>query len=89
MGYEQHEFEPEHRPSWARPNWPPLDTDELTAALDPTQMSVEIKAAAAKSGKALSEAEVASAAGDSIRAMMLIRTYRVRGHLAAKLDPLA
>ena len=88
MGYEQHEFEPEHRPSWARPNWPPLDTDELTAALDPTQMSVEIKAAAAKSGKALSEAEVASAAGDSIRAMMLIRTYRVRGHLAAKLDPL-
>ena len=28
------------------------------------------------------------AADDSIRAMMLIRTYRVRGHLAAKLDPL-
>ena len=26
--------------------------------------------------------------GDSIRAMMLIRTYRVRGHLAADLDPL-
>src|SRR3546814_9991830 len=29
-----------------------------------------------------------SAAADSIRAMMLIRTYRVRGHLAANLDPL-
>ena len=28
------------------------------------------------------------AADDSIRAMMLIRTYRVRGHLAARLDPL-
>ena len=28
------------------------------------------------------------AADDSIRAMMLIRTYRVRGHLAATLDPL-
>ncbi|MBU6252755.1 MAG: 2-oxoglutarate dehydrogenase E1 component, partial [Alphaproteobacteria bacterium] len=28
------------------------------------------------------------AAADSIRAMMLIRTYRVRGHLAANLDPL-
>ena len=27
-------------------------------------------------------------ADDSIRAMMLIRTYRVRGHLAADLDPL-
>ncbi len=25
---------------------------------------------------------------DSVRALMLIRTYRVRGHLAAKLDPL-
>ena len=30
----------------------------------------------------------AGAAENSIRAMMLIRTYRVRGHLAAKLDPL-
>ena len=28
------------------------------------------------------------AAGDAIRAQMLIRTYRVRGHLAANLDPL-
>jgi 2-oxoglutarate dehydrogenase E1 component len=88
MGYEQHDFEVEQGPSWARPNWPPFDTDDLTAALDPTQMGVEISAAAARSGKALSEAEVAAAAGDSIRAMMLIRTYRVRGHLAAKLDPL-
>ena len=31
---------------------------------------------------------VRRAADDSIRAMMLIRSYRVRGHLAAKLDPL-
>ena len=31
---------------------------------------------------------VRRAAEDCIRAMMLIRTYRVRGHLAAKLDPL-
>jgi 2-oxoglutarate dehydrogenase E1 component len=31
---------------------------------------------------------VTRAAGDSIRAMMLIRTYRVRGHLLADLDPL-
>jgi len=88
MGYEQHDFEVEQGPSWARAGWPPFDTDDLTAALDPTQMGVEIKAAAAKAGKSLSEAEVTAAAGDSIRAMMLIRTYRVRGHLAAKLDPL-
>jgi 2-oxoglutarate dehydrogenase E1 component len=88
MGYEQHAFEVEQGPSWARPNWPLCDTDDLTAALDPTQMEVGIKAAAAKAGKPLSEAEITIAAGDSIRAMMLIRTYRVRGHLAAKLDPL-
>lgn len=88
MGYEQHDFEVEQGPSWARPNWPPFDTDDLTAALDPMQMAIAIKSVAAKSGKALSETEVATAAGESIRAMMLIRTYRVRGHLAAKLDPL-
>ncbi len=33
-------------------------------------------------------ASIEAAALDSIRAMMLIRTYRVRGHLAADLDPL-
>jgi 2-oxoglutarate dehydrogenase E1 component len=38
--------------------------------------------------RAASEADIAKAAGDSIRAMLLIRTYRVRGHLAANLDPL-
>src|SRR3546814_19115117 len=51
-------------------------------------MQVAVKAAAAKAGAALSNAEVERAADDSIRAMMLIRTYRVRGHLAATLDPL-
>jgi 2-oxoglutarate dehydrogenase E1 component len=88
MGIDHHNFEIEPGPSWARANWPSFATDDLTAALDPTQMAVEVKAAAAKAGKSLSEAEVADAAGDSIRAMMLIRTYRVRGHLAANLDPL-
>src|SRR5690348_854139 len=32
--------------------------------------------------------DLTSAARDSLRAMMLIRAYRVRGHLEAKLDPL-
>jgi len=93
MGLENQDFvgtaEVEQGPSWARKNWPLSSTDDLTAALDPTQMQVAIKAAAAKSGApALSEADIAKAAADSIRAMMLIRTYRVRGHLAANLDPL-
>ncbi|MCW2410305.1 MULTISPECIES: 2-oxoglutarate dehydrogenase E1 component [unclassified Sphingobium] len=92
MGYENQEFsgaqEAEQGPSWARKGWPLDSTDDLTAALDPTQMQVAIKAAAAKSGAPASQADVAKAAADSIRAMMLIRTYRVRGHLAANLDPL-
>ncbi len=88
MGIENHNFESEQGPSWARPNWPPSSTDDLTAALDPTQMAVEIKAAAKAAGKPISEGEVERAARNSIRAMLLIRTYRVRGHLAANLDPL-
>ena len=74
-------------PSWQRKNWPPVGNDSLTAALDPTQMAVEAKPA--KPGKAaVGASDIATAAADSIRAMMLIRTYRVRGHLAANLDPL-
>ena len=80
-------------PSWGNPAWPPRDTDALTAGLDPTQMEPAAKpargAAPAKAAApAPSEDAIARAAGDSIRAMMLIRTYRVRGHLAANLDPL-
>ena len=79
-------------PSWGRAGWPLKTTDDLTAALDPTQMEAAAKPAkggapAAKAAPA-SEADVVKAANDSIRAMTLIRTYRVRGHLAAKLDPL-
>jgi 2-oxoglutarate dehydrogenase E1 component len=88
MGVEDHNFEVERGPSWARNNWPLIDTDDLTGALDPTQMEVAVKAAAKAAGKPMADGDVASAAGDSIRAMMLVRTYRVRGHLAAKLDPL-
>jgi 2-oxoglutarate dehydrogenase E1 component len=88
MGFENHEFETEQGPSWQRANWPLGDTDALNAALDPTQMAVEIKAAAKAVGKPMADTDVTAAAGDSIRAMMLVRTYRVRGHLAANLDPL-
>jgi 2-oxoglutarate dehydrogenase E1 component len=91
MNLERQSFdidEPQAGPSWAPKNWPQIDSDDLTAALDPQQMQVAVKAAAAKAGAPLSNAEVERAADDSIRAMMLIRTYRVRGHLAANLDPL-
>lgn len=80
-------------PSWQRANWPLTETDALTAGLDPTQMEPAPKPAkggapAKPAAPAASTADVTKAAEDSIRAMMLIRTYRVRGHLAANLDPL-
>jgi 2-oxoglutarate dehydrogenase E1 component len=78
-------------PSWARANWPLAELDELNLGLDPTQAVIEkVKAAVAERAAAsgASPDEIRRAAEDSIRAMMLIRTYRVRGHLAANLDPL-
>jgi 2-oxoglutarate dehydrogenase E1 component len=36
----------------------------------------------------ISREQVRAAAKDSIHALMMVRTYRVRGHLEAKLDPL-
>jgi 2-oxoglutarate dehydrogenase E1 component len=83
--------EREAGPSWARPNWPLAELDDLNAGLDPTSMTIEAVAAKAKhaaTADGKSPADVQQAADDSIRAMMLIRTYRVRGHLAANLDPL-
>src|SRR6478735_6365314 len=84
-----HEFEP--GPSWARPNWPVSELDPVNAGLDPTQSEIAVVAEKARAAAQASGADpdaVRRAADDSIRAMMLIRTYRVRGHLASKLDPL-
>ncbi|MFT6457448.1 2-oxoglutarate dehydrogenase E1 component [Pseudophaeobacter arcticus] len=84
-------------PSWARADWPPMPTDDLTAALTGEWPApVETKAAgkkiaekAAKAGVEVSDEQIQRAVLDSIRALMLIRAYRIRGHLAADLDPLA
>jgi 2-oxoglutarate dehydrogenase E1 component len=84
-------LERETGPSWARPNWPLSDLDELNLGLDPTQATIEkVKSVVAERvGQATSDPQaIRRAVEDSIRAMMLIRTYRVRGHLAADLDPL-
>lgn len=82
-------------PSWQSKRWPLTTTDDLTAALDPTQMEPAPKPAkggkpapAAPAAPAPSQDAIVKAAADSIRAQLLIRTYRVRGHLAANLDPL-
>src|SRR5690348_296889 len=84
-------IEPKQGPSWARPNWPVTLLDELNRGLNRTEARLETarKAAAGQAAAAGADPEpVRKAAEDSIRAMMLIRTYRVRGHLAAKLAPL-
>jgi 2-oxoglutarate dehydrogenase E1 component len=84
-------IEREQGPSWARGNWPFVDLDEVNAGLDPTRQAIEKvakEAVARASAAGEAPAGIEQAARDSIRAMMLIRTYRVRGHLAADLDPL-
>jgi len=98
MGQELQDFtrdlmqdEPQSGPSWARGGWPRVGggaEDDLTQALDPLALREAIRKAAPKDAAPLDEAALEAAARDSIRAMMLIRTYRVRGHLAADLDPL-
>ena len=80
-------------PSWQQARWPATATDDLTAALDPSQMELAAKPARdaapkAEAAPASPGVDVTKAAAEAIRAMMLIRTYRVRGHLAANLDPL-
>ncbi len=81
-------------PSWGRDNWPLTPRDDLTSALDGNWATVE-KAVGAKlvakaqaKGAELSAADVNQATRNSVRALMLIRAYRMRGHFHAKLDPL-
>ncbi|SON58269.1 2-oxoglutarate dehydrogenase E1 component [Hartmannibacter diazotrophicus] len=80
--------------SWERANWPITPNGEMVAALDgnwgETAKVVEkkLKDKAAATGSAVSEADLVQATRDSTRALMLIRAYRMRGHLHANLDPL-
>ncbi len=57
-------------------------------AAKPDPKAKSAPAAAAAPAVGISAEEVRAAAHDSIRVLMLIRSYRVRGHLAATLDPL-
>jgi 2-oxoglutarate dehydrogenase E1 component len=81
-------------PSWQRPAFPRAD-GELLAALTGDWAGVErtlgdkVKSKAQAKGVEISPEHVQRATRDSIRALMLIRAYRARGHFHAKLDPLA
>src|SRR5882724_4428980 len=79
-------------PSWQRAI--PHANGELIAALTGDWAEVEktigdkVKAKAQSKGVEISAADLQQATRDSIRALMLIRAYRIRGHFHAKLDPL-
>ncbi len=83
-------------PAWARADWPPQPNDDLTGALTgewpagpaPKATARKIADKAAEKGISLSDDQLQRAVLDSIRAIMIIRAYRIRGHLAADLDPL-
>ncbi|MGB8814030.1 MAG: 2-oxoglutarate dehydrogenase E1 component [Paracoccaceae bacterium] len=86
-------------PSWARADWPPQPLDDLTSALtgewpaaapakDARAAATKIAAKAADMGVPVTDEQIKRAVLDSIRAIMIIRAYRIRGHLAADLDPL-
>ncbi len=79
---------------WQRPDWPPVMNGELVSALDGNWAALEaslgskIKAGVASRGAEISDGAVTQATRDSVRALMMIRAYRMRGHFHAKLDPL-
>lgn len=52
------------------------------------KVSEKVKEKAQKAGVEFSASEVQQATRDSVKALMMIRAYRMRGHLHADLDPL-
>ncbi|MFQ3621990.1 MAG: 2-oxoglutarate dehydrogenase E1 component, partial [Acetobacteraceae bacterium] len=73
-------------PGSVEPGWAALFGALSNGGLSPAN-GIAVPARHAASGGAAA-AEMRAATLDSIRALMLIRAYRVRGHLEAKLDPL-
>ena len=77
------------KPQWVKPAAPAARPDWMSA-IDGMWPAVEAKLAkgveARKPG--VSQDEVRAATLDSLRAIMMIRAYRMRGHLKANLDPL-
>ncbi len=75
-------------PSWT-PKASPEPREEWLSALDGQWPAVEAKLAKGLAAKPGATPEAIRAATlDSLRAIMMIRAYRMRGHLAANLDPL-
>jgi 2-oxoglutarate dehydrogenase E1 component len=78
-------------PSWQRADWPKPESGDLVSAFDGNWPRPEMpnrRAPSTTGAAGLSLEEVRKATMDSVRALMMIRAYRMRGHLAADLDPL-
>ncbi len=77
-------------PSWYRADLAQPKTTETTALLDGNWqgLAAKLEKKTAERMPSASAQDVQSAARDSVRALMMIRAYRTRGHLAATLDPL-
>jgi 2-oxoglutarate dehydrogenase E1 component len=79
-------------PSWKRANWPVPVNDELTSALDgnwaPNAKPAVDMAASTPPARPASNLDIQQGTRDSVRALMMIRAYRMRGHFHANLDPL-
>ncbi|WP_441244162.1 2-oxoglutarate dehydrogenase E1 component [Tardiphaga sp. 768_D3_N2_1] len=81
-------------PSWEKTNWPLTPKDDLTSAMDGNWAQVEkvmgakLAAKAAQPGATAPTGDINQATRDSVRALMLIRAFRMRGHFHANLDPL-
>ena len=79
---------------WKRSDWPVEGNGELLSALGGSGPDVEqhlgdkIMARAQAERIEISADRVQQATRDSLRALMMIRAYRMRGHLHANLDPL-
>ncbi|MET3559487.1 2-oxoglutarate dehydrogenase E1 component [Bartonella japonica] len=85
--------------TWQRDHWPLKANSELVSALDGDWSGLEkrigdklkekaVTEASQKETTSLREQDIIQATRDSVHALMMIRAFRARGHLHARLDPL-
>ena len=73
--------EPEYQPDWGK------NPTQVVGAHDP-EASIKAVAKGITGDRDLMAGDLRSATLDSLRAIMMVRAYRIRGHLLAQLDPL-
>ncbi|EJF85179.1 2-oxoglutarate dehydrogenase E1 component [Candidatus Bartonella washoeensis] len=84
--------------TWQREHWPLKANGELVSALDGDwpvlekhlgdKIKEKVASGTLQEGKVSSEQDIIQATRDSVHALMMIRAFRARGHLRARLDPL-